>query len=72
MAEENTAAPTGIGRRTILIIAAGGGLYIFGNRANTGIYFTGALSGNDEIIERLNAIEGVLPVDIKCCIRGKP
>lgn len=63
MAEENTAAPTGIGRRTILIIAAAGlgSIFLVTGLILGILYFTGALSGNDEIIERLNAIEGGAP-----------
>ena len=63
MAEENTAAPTGIGRRTILIIAAAGlgSIFLVTGLILGILYFTGALSGNDEIIERLNAIEGGSP-----------
>ena len=63
MAEENTAAPTGIGRRKILIIAAAGlgSIFLVTGLILGILYFTGALSGNDEIIERLNAIEGGAP-----------
>ena len=58
MAEENTAAPTGIGRRTILIIAAAGlgSIFLVTGLILGILYFTGALSGNDEIIDRLNAM----------------
>ena len=61
MAEENTTAPaSGIGRRTIIIIAAAGlgSIFLVTGLILGILYFTGALSGNDEIIDRLNAIEG--------------
>ena len=61
MAEENTTAPAGgIGRRTIIIIAAAGlgSIFLVTGLILGILYFTGALSGNDEIIDRLNAIEG--------------
>ena len=61
MAEENTTAPAGgIGRRTIIIIVAAGlgSIFLVTGLILGILYFTGALSGNDEIIDRLNAIEG--------------
>ena len=61
MAEEKTKAPAdGIGRRTIIIIAAAGlgSIFLVTGLILGILYFTGALSGNDEIIDRLNAIEG--------------
>jgi len=61
MAEENTAATSGgVNRRTIIIIAAAGLaaiLLIVGIMMGI-LYLSGALNSNDEIIERLNAIEG--------------
>ena len=63
MAEENTPATTGIGRRTILIIAAAGlgSIFLVTGLILGILYFTGALSGNDEIMDRSNAIEGGSP-----------
>ena len=61
MAEENTATTSGgVNRRTIIIIAAAGLaaiLLIVGIMMGI-LYLSGALNSNDEIIERLNAIEG--------------
>ena len=61
MAEENTAATSGgVNRRTIIIIAAAGLaaiLLIVGIMMGI-LYLSGALNSNDEIIDRLNAIEG--------------
>lgn len=61
MAEENTAGTSGgVNKRTIIIIAAGGLaaiLLIVGIMLGI-LYLSGALNSNDEIIERLNAIEG--------------
>ena len=61
MAEENTTPSAGgIGRRTIIIIVAAGlgSIFLVTGLILGILYFTGALSGNDEIIDRLNAIEG--------------
>jgi len=61
MAEENTTTPAGgIGRRTIIIIAAAGlgSIFLVTGLILGILYFTGALNGNDEIIDRLNAIAG--------------
>ena len=61
MAEENTTAPAGgIGRRTIIIIAAAGlgSIFLVTGLILGILYFTGDLSGNDDIIDSLNTIEG--------------
>ncbi|MDG2140571.1 MAG: flagellar basal body-associated FliL family protein [Gammaproteobacteria bacterium] len=61
MAEENVAgSPGGINRRTIIIIAAAGlaGILLLVGLMMGILYLSGALNSNDEIIERLNAIEG--------------
>jgi flagellar FliL protein len=61
MAEENVAgSPGGINRRTIIIIAAAGlaGILLLVGIMMGILYLSGALNSNDEIIERLNAIEG--------------
>jgi flagellar FliL protein len=61
MAEENVAGPTGgINKRTIIIIAAAGlaGILLLVGIMMGILYFSGALNSNDELIERLNAIEG--------------
>ena len=61
MAEENVAGSTGgINKRTIIIIAAAGlaGILLLVGIMMGILYFSGALNSNDELIERLNAIEG--------------
>ena len=61
MAEENVAgSPGGINRRTIIIIAAAGlaGILLLVGIMMGILYLSGALNSNDELIERLNAIEG--------------
>jgi flagellar FliL protein len=61
MAEESVAGPTGgINKRTIIIIAAAGlaGILLLVGIMMGILYFSGALNSNDELIERLNAIEG--------------
>jgi len=61
MAEESVAgSPGGINRRTIIIIAAAGlaGILLLVGIMMGILYLSGALNSNDELIERLNAIEG--------------
>ena len=61
MAEENVAGSTGgINKRTIIIIAAAGlaGILLLVGIMMGILYFSGALNSNDELIARLNAIEG--------------
>ena len=61
MAEESVAGSTGgINKRTIIIIAAAGlaGILLLVGIMMGILYFSGALNSNDELIERLNAIEG--------------
>jgi len=61
MAEESAAGSTGgINKRTIIIIAAAGlaGILLLVGIMMGILYFSGALNSNDELIERLNAIEG--------------
>lgn len=61
MAEESVAgSPGGINRRTIIIIAGAGlaGILLLVGIMMGILYLSGALNSNDELIERLNAIEG--------------